>query len=96
MGAPTSSILSEIYLQYIANSEIFNILTIYQIIGYFRYVHDILIIYNDSLTNIHAVLELFKNISQTLHFTIEQEINNSINFLDITIHKHPKISFSIY
>jgi len=45
MGAPTSSILSEIYLQYLENTEIFDILLKHHIIGYFRYVDDILIVY---------------------------------------------------
>jgi len=48
MGAPTSSVFSEIYLQYIQNTEIYNLLLKYHIIGYFRYVDDILIIYRES------------------------------------------------
>jgi hypothetical protein len=43
MGAPTSSILSEIYLQYIEHNKIFENLTYHNILGYFRYVDDILI-----------------------------------------------------
>ena len=59
MGAPTSSILSEIYLQYIQHTEIYNILQQHNIIGYFRYVGDILIFYNDKDTNMQNLLELF-------------------------------------
>ena len=48
MGAPTSSVFSEIYLQYIQNTEIYNLLLKYHIVGYFRYVDHILIIYRES------------------------------------------------
>ena len=48
---------------------------------------DILLVYKDGLTNIHEILKLFNNISPTLTFTMEKEINNRINFLDITIYK---------
>ena len=71
MGPPTSSILSEIYLQYIQHTEMYNILQQHNIIGYFRYVDDILIVYNDKDMNIQNVLEQFNNISPTLNFTIE-------------------------
>jgi len=42
MGAPTSSTFSEIYLQYIKNTKIFDILAKHHIIRYFQYVEDIL------------------------------------------------------
>jgi hypothetical protein len=44
MGAPSSSILSEIYLQFTENTKIFEILKNFIIEGYYRYVDDILII----------------------------------------------------
>jgi hypothetical protein len=45
MGAPASSILSEIYLQYLENTKIYGILAGSKIEGYFRNVDDILVIY---------------------------------------------------
>jgi hypothetical protein len=97
MGAPTSAILYEIYLQYIEHTLLIDILTSNNILGYFRYVDDILIIYNNESTNIDAVLEQFNNITNNLHFTIEKENNNKLNFLDISIHRHPsKFEFGIY
>jgi len=44
MGAPISSILSEIYLQYIENTVIYDILLKHHIVLYFRYVDDILMV----------------------------------------------------
>jgi hypothetical protein len=52
MGAPTSSIFSETYCQYVENTEIKDILLRNKLIGYFRYVEDTLILYNTDLTNI--------------------------------------------
>jgi len=97
MGAPTSSALSEVYLQFMENTRLQTILTENNILGYFSYVDDILIVYNEKETDIHLVLEQFNNTITTMKFSIEKEMNNSINFLDITIHKnHGNISFSAY
>jgi hypothetical protein len=73
MGAPTSAILSEIYLQYIEHTSMYNILTQNNIHGYFRYVDDILLVYDVELINIHNVLKEFNTISPKLKFTIEEE-----------------------
>ena len=97
MGAPTSSIFSELYLQSLENSTIYNLLLNYDIKGYFRYVDDILIIYDEGKTNIDTLLECFKNISPKLKFIIEKEIEHKINFLDITVNREPnKMSIDIY
>jgi hypothetical protein len=56
--------------------------------GYFRCVNDIVIIYNDTFTNIKEVLSEFNILSPSLNFTLKMEGNNRINFLDITILQH--------
>jgi hypothetical protein len=97
MGAPTSSILSEFYLQHIEQSSIYEILTTHNILGFFRYVDDILIVFNSRKTNIHEVFNAFNKLSPTLKFTMETESNNQLNFLDITINKETdKFTFNIY
>jgi len=59
--------------------------------------HDILIVYNDSKTDIDKLLDFFNNAMPTMMFSIEKESKNSINFLDITIHRNiENFSFSIY
>ena len=88
MRPPTSSIFSKIYLQYLKNTKICDILINYRIVGYFRYVDDILIVYKKELTNIQEILDPFNNMTPTMTFTMEEEINNHINFLDITISKN--------
>jgi queuine/archaeosine tRNA-ribosyltransferase len=97
MGAPSSAILSEIYLQHLEHTRNINILTQHNIRGYFRYVDDILVIYEDDLTNIHEVHEKLNRLSPTIKFTLENENEHHINSLDITIHNNDnKLSFSIY
>ena len=56
MGAPTSAILSEVFLQYLEHTLIADILKKHHIIDYYRYVDDILIIYNTQKTNIFNTL----------------------------------------
>jgi hypothetical protein len=46
MGASTSAILAETYIQHVEHKQIYPILIKQQITGYFRYIDDILIIYN--------------------------------------------------
>jgi hypothetical protein len=53
MGAPTSSIFSEIYLKYLENTKTFNISVKRHLIGLLRYIDEILIVYQNNRTNIH-------------------------------------------
>jgi hypothetical protein len=85
MGALTSLILSEVYLQYLENSKIDNLLLSHNVVGYFRYVDDILIIYNEYITNIDILLHQFNNLTPKLNFTIEKETERKLHILDITI-----------
>ena len=87
MGAPTSAILAEIFIQYLEHTTIIDILNKYQIIDYFRYVDDILIFYNSHISNIDDMLYEFNNIHTNMKFTIEKETNNKINFLDLSIER---------
>lgn len=90
MGAPPS-VFPEIYLKYLENIKIFDILVKHHIIGYFRYADDILIVYKNNATNIHKVLTTFNNITSTTKFTMEEEYKNKINLLDSTISKDDNI-----
>jgi hypothetical protein len=97
MGAPTSSLFSEIYLQHLEATHIFDILTQHQIVGYFRVVDDILIAYRQNITDILQVLTKFNNLNPKLTFTIEEETDNSINILDITNSKTPyRLTYKVY
>jgi hypothetical protein len=78
------------------HTQIYPIL-IKQIIAYFRYVDDILIIYDQNKTSIDHTLEEFNKLQRTIKFTIEKEQQKSINFLDLLINRNEKkFQFSIY
>jgi hypothetical protein len=97
MGAPSSSILSEVFLQYLESTQIIDVLINNSILGYFRYVDDILIIYDNDITDIDKVHDEFNNLAPTIKFSIEKEHNNKIDFLDITISKEAgKFKYSIF
>jgi hypothetical protein len=91
MGVPAFSVLSEIYLQHLVNTEICNLLIKHNIEGYFRYVDDILIIYNENKTDINDLLNCFNKLNPKLVFTLERERDIKINFLDMTIYREQTI-----
>lgn len=62
-------------------------LTEHWIIGHFRYVDDIRIIFNEKSTNINGMLSEFSTKSSKLKFTSELEENGKLIFLDIIIMK---------
>jgi hypothetical protein len=67
-------------------------------LNYIWYVDDILLIYNSQHTDLHSILYDFNPLHQNLHFTgkIEPK-NNTINYLDISIHKTPaNVKISVY
>jgi hypothetical protein len=97
MGAPTSSVLSEIFLQYLENTVIYDILRKADITGYFRYVDDVLIIYKEDRTNTNDILEQFNSLAPGLVFTLELENNQQINFLDLTLTRgYNKLHINVY
>jgi hypothetical protein len=71
MGAPTSSLLSEVFLQSLEHNTIYDILVEHKIVAYFRYVDDILIVYDNQETDIAHMLSLFNNLYPNLTFTME-------------------------
>ena len=97
MGAPSSSILPEIFLQHAEHSHPPRLKQKHKIFNYFRHFDDILLIYDSSHTNIQSILEDFNSVHPNLTFTEEIEQNNTLNFLDITFHKTlPNIKTSVY
>jgi len=89
MGAPSSSILSEIFLQHIEHTHLPSLTQKHRLINYFQYVDDVLLVYNSSHTHILSILKDVNSIHPSLMFTDELEQENKLNFLDITIHKTP-------
>jgi hypothetical protein len=97
MGAPTSAILAELFIQHLEDTKIIKILNEHYIIDYYRYVDDILIVYDTRSTDIDNTLTDFNSIHPQVHFTIEKETSNQLHFLDITIsNRHNQLKFDIY
>jgi hypothetical protein len=97
MGAPTSAILSEIFIQQLEHNDILKILQKHQILDYYRYIDDILIIYNEDCTDINNTLTYFNVIHPNIQYTIETQNDNKINYIDITIeNKNNTLIFDIY
>jgi hypothetical protein len=82
-GAPSSSILSEVFFQYTEHTVIYDILLHNNILGYFRYVYDILIrvVYDSDKTDNTDVLDSFNTPTHPMHFTVEKEQNRSISWI---------------
>jgi hypothetical protein len=60
-------------------------------------VDDILIVCNEGNTNINALLDHFNNLSSKLKFTMENESDCKINFVNITISREiNKFEINIY
>jgi hypothetical protein len=78
MGAPTSATLAETFIQHLEHTIIYKILEKYQIIDYYRYVDDILIIYNEHHTNTDNTIDEFNKIHPKIKFTIEKEFQNKL------------------
>jgi len=96
MGSPTSSIFSGIYLQYMENTAIYDILKQNNITGYLHYV-DKLIVYDRTTTGIMEIFNSFNKFMPTMKFTIENETDNMVNVLGITIVKeYDGLMFDIY
>jgi hypothetical protein len=97
MGGRTSAILAETYLQHIEHEQIYPILVRQQIIGYLRYVDAILIIDDQNKTNVGHTLNELNKLQSSIKFIMEKETHDSINFLDLIIHrKEENMKFTIY
>jgi hypothetical protein len=83
-------------MQYTEHNHIINILQRHRIIDYYRYVDNILIIYNEDYINIDDTLKEFNFIHPNIQYTMEKHINNKQSYLDITIENtHNIFTFNI-
>jgi allophanate hydrolase subunit 1 len=89
LGGPSSGLIAELFLQHTENTHLAALSHKHKIIEYIRYVDDVLVIYDSTHTNIHNILADFNAIHSNLQFTAETEVDNTINYLDISIHRSP-------
>jgi hypothetical protein len=89
MGAPSSGLISELFLQQMEHLHLTHLQTKRRISDYCHSIDDILLVFDSNHTDIQSILSEFKAIHQNLKFTAETEIDNKINYLDITMHRTP-------
>lgn len=95
MGNPTSSLLTEIFLQHYEDIHIQTLMTKHNIKHYSRYVDDILCITEQD--SIDSILTDLNKIHPNITYTVEKEEHNTINFLDITITRtNNDLQYGIY
>jgi len=79
------------------NTKIYILLLYHNIEGYFHYVNDRLIVYNENRTNINDVLDCFNKLTLKLKFILKRETDHRINVLDIAVYReHNRLSVDIY
>ncbi|PNF38136.1 hypothetical protein B7P43_G14608 [Cryptotermes secundus] len=97
MGSPLSSTMAEIFLQDLEQNRIKQLLEDEKITYYNRYVDDIFIIYNQTKITPQCLLEHFSGQHRNLQFTINEEVNNQIAYLDLNLfNKNGQIEMEIY
>ena len=97
MGTPSSTIISEIFLQHLEQTKLPQIARKLKLLNYFRYVDDLLIVFDSQLTNINEIRNEFNTLHPNMQFTEETEKHNKINYLDITIHRQlTHVNISIF
>jgi len=77
--------ISEIFLQYIEDTYLKQLLDTKNIILYTRYVDDVLLIYDKKCINSNTFHEYINQIHPNLQLNPTHENNNCINFLDLLI-----------
>ena len=89
MGSPISGTMAEIFLQHIENTLVKHLLDTNLILFYARYVDDILIVYDSTLTSPDLITHYSNSIHSCLKFTPTMEKNKSLSFLDLLITRNP-------
>jgi hypothetical protein len=89
MGSPISGTIAEIFLQHLKNTHIKHLLDTNHILFYARYVDDILVIYNSTLTNLNLIAHYSNTIHNNMRLIPTTETDHSISFLDLQITRNP-------
>jgi hypothetical protein len=89
VGAPLSGLIAEFFQQHTENTHLATLSHKHKIINYIRYVDDVLVLYDSTHTDIHNILTDFNAIHPNLQFTAEIEVDSTIHYLDISIHRSP-------
>jgi UDP-N-acetylmuramoylalanine-D-glutamate ligase len=89
MGAPSSGLIAEFFLQHIEHTQLPHLAHKHKIINYCRYVDDVFLVFDSTHTNIHEILKDFNGLHHKVQFMAEAEKDHTLNYLDITTHRTP-------
>ena len=89
MGAPSSGLIAEIFLQHIEHTHLAHMTHKHRVINYCLYVDDMLLIFDSNHTSIQRILDDFNALHPKIQFTAEAERDHTLNYLDISIHRTP-------
>jgi hypothetical protein len=97
MGSPLCSILAEIFLQDLEQNRLRHLLEDKKIVYYNRYIDDIFMIYDQTKITPQTILEQFNIQHKDLKFTINEEMDNQITYLDLNLtNKRGQIEMEVY
>ena len=83
MGAPSSGLIAERFLQHTEHSHLIHMAHKHKIVNYCRYADDISLISDSNHTNIQKILDDFNTVHPKLQFTAEAEKDHILKYLDI-------------
>ena len=94
MGSPLSAVMASLYMESLEEDNFL------RIIGrgsqWYRYVDDVLVIVPKN-TNLNNKLRRLNSINDNIEFTLEEETNSEISFLDTVIHRQGNTArFSVH
>jgi hypothetical protein len=69
----SSSTFAEVFVQYMEHKQLYPILLKYKVTGYFRYIGDILIIYNQKRTNVDETVAKFSKQRPSIKYSVAKK-----------------------
>ena len=94
MGSPLSAILAQLVMETLESQKLIPLLPANS--QWYRYVDDIIAIIPQR-TNVNNLLQQLNSVHPNIQFTVEEEENDKIPFLDTILHKEEgKLAFSVY
>jgi hypothetical protein len=97
MGSPLSGTIAKIFLQQLEKTHIKHLMDSKHLIFYARYVDDILIVYDSTLTSATSIQHYMDTIHSNIKLNLTHETNDNISFLDLSITRKPtSLELDIY
>jgi hypothetical protein len=87
MGSPLGPLFADVYVNYLEN-KLMSRLRTNGVLFWRRFVDDTFVIANKN-ADVNKILDILNSFDNNIVFTIEEEINNSLAFLDIRITRLP-------